>query len=52
MVTGALIVLVFMGMAFWILIALAGFALPYALHHYMMNMLKTKILPRFRKAKD
>ncbi len=52
MVVGALIVLMFMGMAFWILIALAGFALPYAIHNYMMHMLRTKVLPRFRRSKD
>ncbi len=49
MVTGLLIFLGIAGLAFATLLFLAGFAIPYAIHLYMMDILKTKVLPKFKK---
>lgn len=49
MVTGLLIFLGIAGTAFATLLFLAGFAIPYAITLYFQDMIKTKILPKFRK---
>lgn len=49
MVTGLLIFLGIAGLAFATLLFLAGFAIPYAITLYIQDMVKTKVLPKFRK---